>query len=899
MLSAIWRRLRFWRSGESNMSDLDDEMRLHIELRARKLRAQGVPADEALRQARKRFGNQLHTRERSRDVWILPALDDLWRDVSIAARTLVRNPGFTATAVLTLALGIGANTAIFSVVNGVLLKPLGYPNPHELVAVNVKAPGAQGLATPSGHLPLSPSMFFTFAGQSTEFESMGIWTQGNATVTGLSAPENIRTLYLSDGVLRALRVEPLLGRVMGPADHVPGGAPVVMLMHGYWQRRFGGDRSVVGRSLVLDGRQREIAGVLPEGFRVVDTSGDVVLPLRFDKARLTLPPFGFQALGRLRPAATLAQANAGITRLIPVWMNSWPASPGLDPNVYRSWRMSGDLRPLAEEATGGAGRDLWIVMAAIVVVLLIAAANVANLMLARNESRRQELATRTALGAGAGRIVRTVLTESLLIALAGGAVGLALATIAVRATVTAGLTALPRAGDIAVDGASAAFTLLFSVGAGLVAGAIPALRITYGPLAGAIRSAGRTASGSRERGRTRSGLVIAQVAMAAVLLICAGLMIRTFEALRKADPGFTGASSLQTARISIPGPGEKLLQTQMDLVERLKAIPGVESAALVSETPMDSGGRNWDAVCMEGKGLEGGEIPPARTFKLVSPGFFGTMGTRLIAGRDFTWIDVAEKRPLVLLSESMARESFGEPRRAIGRRVGTCAPGAVWREVIGVVQDVHDEGLHKPATSIVYWPSMVQDMRPGDRNDLRNLALVVRSKAAGRESLTSRMSQAVWAVNQSIPLVSVQTMQAIVDRSMARTSFAMALLAIAGAMALLLGVVGIYGVISYSVTQRRRESGIRLALGARPADVSSRFVVHSLGLAGMGVAGGLAAGAVVTRLLGTLLYRTSPLDPFTFAMVAVVLLLAAALASYVPARRAASVDPAQTLRADC
>ena len=309
MIGEILRRLRFWRSDSNEAASLDDEMRLHIELRAEKLRAKGVPPDEALREARKRFGNQLHVRERSRDMWIIPSVDDLLRDVRLAVRTLLRNPSFTATAVLTLALGIGANTAIFSVVNGVLLKPLSYSNPDELVAVNLKAPGAQGFATASGHLPLSASMFITFAEQNKTLEAMGVWSPGTANVTGFAEPEQIRTLNVSDGVLRALRAKPLLGRTMGPADHAPSGTQVVMLMHGYWRRRFGGDRSVIGRSLLVDGRPREIAGVLPEGFRIVDTSADIVVPFRFDKARLRLPGFGLQALGRLKGSASVAEAK--------------------------------------------------------------------------------------------------------------------------------------------------------------------------------------------------------------------------------------------------------------------------------------------------------------------------------------------------------------------------------------------------------------------------------------------------------------------------------------------------------------------------------------------------------------------------------------------------------------
>jgi len=898
MLREIFRRIRYWLGGDQRSAELDEEMRLHIAMRADKLRASGLPAGEAMTEARRRFGNPLNVRERSREMWISEWFDDLGRDVRLAFRALLRRPGFTATVVLTLALGIGANTAVFAVLNSVLLKPLDYPDSEQLISVANNAPGAQGLTTSTGDLLLSASMYFTFSQENRTLQSMGVWATGTANVTGFAEPEQVRVVVVSDGTLQALRVPPILGSGLSAADYNPRSAAKVVLMDGYWHRRFGGDRSVIGRTLLVDGSPREIAGVMPAGFRVVNASADIILPLRFNRSELLLAGFGLQGVARLKPGVDIGAANSDIARLIPVWMRSWPSLPGVDPKVYEGWRLSPSLRPLKQEVVGNVGEVLWIVMATIAVVMLIASANVAGLLLVRMESRQQELATRSALGASSRRIIRELLVESSLLAVAGGIAGLAGAAAAIRYLVSAGPAMLPRLNEIAIDARAGWFTLAFSICAGLVAGLIPAMKYTHAHVASSIRSAGRTASASRERYRTRSGLVVMQVALAVVLLISAGLTIRAFRAMQQVDPGFSDPQRIQTVRISIPGALDPMLRAQSDILENLRSIPGVDSAAFISELPMDGSSRNWDAVCVEGKGLRGSEIPPVRTYKNVSPGFFLTMRTRLISGRDLTWRDVLDRRPFVLLSENLAREFFGGAQSAIGKRINSCVPNARLHEVIGVVQDVHDKGVDKPAPATVYWPPVVEGMRgPRDVNFTRNIALTIRTRDAG-ETLLKQVSNAVWSVNKSIPLASMRTMQEVLDRSMASASFALVMLGVAGTMALLLAVIGIYGVISYAVSQREREMGIRLALGAHPMALQMRFVRHSILLTGVGVALGLFSALGSMRLIRSLLFGVSPLDPLTYAAVALLLMIAAALASYVPARRVTRLDPVDALRAD-
>lgn len=861
--------------------------------------ARGMPPADARAAARRKFGNQTLVREEIYRMNTIAMLDSLVREIRFGIRMLRRNPGFTIVALLTLAIGIGANSAVFSVVNSVLLHPLPYPNSGDLVSVRQAAPGAAGLATITDGLRLSPSMYYTYSENNRTLQSFGVWIAGTGTVTGLAEPEEVKIIFVSDGALQALAVPPMLGRSLGPIDQQPGSPETVLLSYGYWQRRFGGDRSVVGRAIRVDGRPREVIGVMPQGFRFVDVAADLILPLRFVRNQLILAGFGYQGVARLRPGVTIPQANADLARLVPVWMDSWSNGPGTSGHVYESWRITPALRPLKQDVVGSVDSILWVVMGTIGIVLLIACANVANLMLVRADARQQELALRAALGAGWGRIVRGLLLESVSLGLAGGALGLALAWAGLRLLVAVGPAQIPRLAEISIDVWSLLFILAVSLLAGLFLGLLPAFKYAGPRISLTLRSGGRTLSQGRERLRTRNILVVAQVAMALVLLVAAGLMIRTFLALHTVAPGFTEPGRLQTVRISIPPSlipeTDRVVRTQQEIARKLATIPGVDSASFGSAMPMEGFETWWDEVIVKGRPSPNNEIAPMRMFQFVSPGFFQTAGTRFIAGRDFTWTDPLEMRPVVIMSENLAREFWGSPAAAIGKQVRT---GKNWREVIGVVADLRYNGVDKPAPAIVYWPCKTRIYEEAGDIVSRAATFVIRSGRTGTQGFREQVQQAVWSVNPNLALASVRTMQDIYGESLARASFTLVMLGIAGAMALVLGVIGIYGVLSYAVSQRRREIGIRLALGAPPAQLRQMFVRFGLTLSCLGVVIGLVAAAGLSRLMSSLLFGIKPVDPATYGAVAGILVIAAILASYLPARRAASVDPVDTLRAE-
>src|SRR5215831_3520746 len=468
---------RFFRRAKWDHERLE-EIEAYVQTETDENIARGMTAGEARAVARRKLGNSTLIREEIYRMNTIGFLDSLGRDVRHGLRMLRRNPMFTTVAVLTLGIGIGANTAVFSVVNSVLMKPLPYPNAEELVAVWHKAPGAAGLASVSGDLRLSASMFTTYAEQNSAFQSIGIWSANSATVTGLAEPEQVRTIAVSDGALQTLGIPPVLGRWLSPADQTTGGPARVMLSYGYWQRRFGGDRSAIGRNVMVDSRAREIVGVMPQGFRFVNADFDLVVPLAFDRSKLRLPGFGFQCVARLKSGVTIAKANADIARLTPIWMNSWPAAPGVNPHIYEGWRIAPGVRPLKEDVTGSVGNVLWVLMGTIGIVLLIASANVANLLLVRAEARHQEFAVRAALGAGSGRIVREMLQESVLLGLIGGVLGLGLAYAGLRFLVSIGPGNLPRLTEISVDTWALGFNFAIALLSGVLFGLIPALKFS-------------------------------------------------------------------------------------------------------------------------------------------------------------------------------------------------------------------------------------------------------------------------------------------------------------------------------------------------------------------------------------------------------------------------------------
>ena len=532
--------------------ELSDEIREHLEEKVEELVAGGMARKDAEAAARRDFGNVALVEEDGRDVWRWLTIENFLMDVRFGLRMLRRNPGFTLAGLLTIAIGIGANAAVFSVVNSVLLKPLNYPKSEELVFLHQIAPGAPGLADFENGLLLSPSMYFTYAENNRTFQSVGVWNTDTANVTGLAEPEQVRVVDVSDGVLQALDVPPSVGRWLSAADQVPSGPTRVMLSYGYWQRRFAGDRTAIGRTIQVDSRPLEIIGIMPRGFRFVDTDFDLIKPFQFDRGKLILAGFGYRGIARLKPGASIAQANADITRMLPIWMDSFTNGPGTNPHFYETWKITPMLRPLKQEVVGNVSEALWVVMGTIGLVMLIACANVTNLLLVRMEARQQELAVRAALGAGWQRLVSGLLVESVMLGLMGGVVGVGLAYVSVRFFVAIGPANLPRLSEISIDARTLGFAFVISVLTGLVFGLIPALKYAGPRTSLALRSGGRTISASRERHRARNLLVVGQVAMALVLLVCAGLMIRTFEALRTVDPGFTDAPHLQLLRISIP-----------------------------------------------------------------------------------------------------------------------------------------------------------------------------------------------------------------------------------------------------------------------------------------------------------------------------------------------------------
>ncbi len=572
--------------------------------------------------------------------------------------------------------------------------------------------------------------------------------------------------------------------------------------------------------------------------------------------------------------------------------------PGFTRKMFDDVKMGPNVRPLAVDVVGDVGRVLWVLLGTVGLVLLIACANVANLFLVRAEARQQELAIHAALGAGSLRIAWELLSESLTLALAGGLAGLGLAYAGIRALVANAPEGLPRSAEIGIDPLVLAFTLGISLLAGLLFGLLPVLKLATPHLASALKEGGRLSSAGRERHRARNGLVVAEIALAVVLLVASGLMIRTFQAMRQVDPGFARPEEVLTLRVSIPesivADDEQAIRALEQIARRVEQIPGVRSVGVSNSITMDGYDSN-DPIFIEDFPPPADKIPPLRRFKWTAQNYFQTMGNPIIAGRDMTWADVYSRASVVLISDNFAREYWKEPSAAIGKRIRQ-TPNTPWRTIIGVVGNERDNGITSPAASIIYWPLLINDYYRGKPYAQRNVAFAVRTDRAESPTLLKEIQQAVWAVNGNLPVANVRTLDQIRAGSMAQTSFALVMLGIAAAVALLLGVVGIYGVIAYVAQQRTKEIGIRMALGAASHDVSRLFVRHGIVLAGIGIVCGMGAAALMTRAMSALLFGVSAYDPLTYAAVALALGATALLASYLPARRASRIDPADALR---
>lgn len=886
-----WRRVRALARRSELERGLDEEIRFHIERQVEKNLRAGMAPDEAHRQALITFGGVERARESTRDQFRFGWIEDVLRDLRHGGRALLRAPGFTIVATLTLALGVGATAAMFSVVNGILLRPLPYPAQDRLIELVHEAPGA-GI----DELLASPAVYFGYREHSETFESVGLWDwdRSPVTVTGAGEPESVQSVEVTHEVLRILGATPILGRGFVDADDLPGSAPTAVISYGYWQRRFGG-ADPLGKTLVVNGVPRHVIGVLPQWFRFFDYPADIFYPRQPVRSHASFPAGDGRGLARLKPGVTLSEANADVARMIRILDEEYPGGSA------EQFQLRPKLRWLKESVVGNLGATLWLLMGTIGVLLLIACANVSNLMLVRTQTRRPELAIRTALGAGWAAVARVVLAESATLGLTGGVAGVAVAYFSLPLLLSLGTDDLPHIMTVTID----PIVLLVALGASMLATLMFALLPVFhfaGPklqVADELRGGARSITEGREGNRARHLLVVVQVALALVLLVGSGLMIRTFVTLRQVDPGFRDPAQVQTFQLTIPTAvvpdaeragahdPDRTIRMQHEILDQVAAVAGVDSAGFASSNdglPLDGDGRTASITVEDRTRAE--DASPLKEVQAVSPGFFETLRTPMIAGRTFDWTDVHQRRHVVLVSENLARAEWGSAGAALGKRLRTSRTGP-WSEVLGVVKDVHHDGVSQPPPETVIFPAFA-------RNTVASF--VIRSERVGTMGLLEELRKAVWSVNGNLSLANVQTMGDLYERSMARTSMTLQLLAITGTIALVLGLVGIYGIVGYAVSQRQREIGIRLALGAGQGEVRRMFVRHALVLVGIGVAIGLGAAVGLTQLMESQLFGVRPLDPLTHVAMALLLGVAAGLASYLSAHRASALDPVEVLK---
>ncbi|MGH9163211.1 MAG: ADOP family duplicated permease [Vicinamibacteraceae bacterium] len=863
-----WRSIMMWRprSAEQRQDeDLDREISTHLELEAEEQRGSGLRPDDARYAAQRAFGSTALIKEDTRAVWGWTWMERLQQDLRYAARTLRKSPGFASIILSILALGIGANTTIFSIVNSVLLRPLPFGDPGRLMMLEDK------WLPRFPRFEATPQEFFTWQRFTRTFSGMAAFNDVTFNLTATERPERISGARVSANLPAVLGVAPILGRSFRPEEDREGNDRVLLLGHGLWQRRYGGDPHIVGRAIGIDGISFTIVGIMPPDFGFPHDA-EIWKPMGFTSEELTESGSHWVwGVGRLGPGVTPEQAQADLDRLM---------------RDSENWKAQ--VVPFIDHYVGGVRTALWVLFGAAGFVLLIACVNVAGLLLARAAARQKEVSLRAAIGASRGRIIQQLLTETMLLALLGGILGLLVALGGVNVVRSLPLEAIPRLDEVTMDYRVLLFTLGVSTLTGILFGLSPALRLSRADLPDALKTGGRASVAGPQLG-TRHALVVSQVAIAVVLLAGAGLLLKSFWRLLEASPGFNPESVL-TASINLPEVryGEPYRQSQFaeQLLQRIRRQPGVRSAAVSSAIPLTRIGDS--GIYFEGR--HGGDGRPTGTTAnhyRVTPSYLDVMRIPVIRGRFFTERDTPTSPPVVVINETMARRFFPDDD-PLGKRLDIGGP-TFMRQIVGVVEDVKQEDLKRVTAPQVYESLLQQPQRA--------LSVVVRG-AGDPTHLAEAVRQAVSAIDRDQPISDVATMEEIVGRAISHDRFSASLLGLFGLLALVLAAVGIYGMAAYSVTQRAHEIGVRIALGARPGRILQLVLGQSLRLLLLGLLIGLAASLALTRALSALLYNVQPRDPAILLGASALLVGVALLAAFIPARRASRVDPVVALRSE-
>jgi putative ABC transport system permease protein len=885
-LNRIFRR-------RSLYSDLSEEVRVHLAEKTEQFIREGMSREEAEQSARRAFGNATLIEQRSREVWQWPTLESIWADVKYALRQLRQSPGFAATAVLLLGLGIGATTAVFSLVDTVLLKPLPYPDPGRIVmpmdipAAGVDVGGYQ-------YIQWDPVQFHVMQQETKIYEYLGAFESGSFNLTGGGEPAMIDGIGVTWGFFPVLGVKPELGRIFTQQEDQPGNEHEVILSDSLWRNRFHADSGIVGRAIDLNGAPYTVTGVMPAGFdfpRGNEMPGDFAfsaapqlwVPAALPAITPRFTPSQLAIIGRLQPGVTLSQAQAAMALFSAKMDRLLPRGKG--------WNHS-QVTPLRLQVTGDTRRPLLLMLSAVAAVLLIVCFNIASLLLTRSIGRQREFTLRAALGADRIRVLRQLLTESLLLALAGGALGSGIAVAGVWLVRFFGPSGIPRLQETTPDLRVFVFALAVSVLTGILFGLAPALGATRFNLAESLRQGGQKSGSASSSPRLRNTLVIVQIALALVLAVAAGLLIRSFYRMLSANPGFR-AEHVLTFELSLPSSRysgeERIAQFYEQILPRLRAVAGVESAALTEAVPM-GGAPNGTTIVLPGRSLPASGMRPMANYTIISPNFFSTLGTPLLRGREFLDSDTMTAPPVAVINDAMAQR-FWPDQDAIGHQI-VIPSQRVPITIVGVVANFKHSSLREKSEPEMFVP-YTQDVWPS----MSIMQVVLRTRSTP-DSVIGGTRGAIRDLDPALPLANITTLTELTAETVAQDRFSMLLLDFFGSLALLLAAVGIYGVVSYSVGQRTREIGVRMALGAQRRNVFSMILGHGLRLAAAGVALGLVAAFAVARLMAGFLYGVSSTDPLTFASVAVFLALVAVAAGFFPARRAASINPTEALRAE-